>query len=305
MIYRLKPGQPISGGIKRIAAAQIKLVRAQLTGKASQGTAVHEARKAIKRLRALLTLIRPAIGKAAHAAMQERMRTIARSLSGLRDVQAMLDTIARLEAYNPEVGGGPVAAALRRHLEARGREAGEHLDRTAPSAARKMAAEAKESFARLTLDDNFDPVAHGLEDNYRKACRAFARAYDRDTGVAFHEWRKLVQRHWRHLQLIAGAAPKRIRPLIRLARDLSATLGNDHDLEVLRDLVKAEGAGLGNRAEVKAYLALCRERQRGLRAEARRCGRRLFAKPAGVFAAQFREHWERAETRARQDQSGD
>ncbi len=298
MSYRLRPGTPISEEIRRAGAGQVSIILSRLTARASQGSAVHDARRAVKRLRALATLIRPAIGKAAHAGLQDRLRAIARPLSGLRDVQAMRGTIASLEQYDPAIGGGPVAAALRKLLETREQAAGEHVESNATRQARRIAREVQKAIAGLPLDGaGFETVAGGLRGNYRKARKAFSRAYRAGTGEAFHEWRKLVQRHWRHLQLLGGASPKRIRPLIRLARELSENLGNDHDLEVLRDLVRTERANLGRAEDVKAYLALCRRRQTELRDEARRRGKKLFRLKPRAFAARIRRRWERAEAR--------
>jgi CHAD domain-containing protein len=299
MTYRLQPGTPLGEEIKRIGAGQIGIVLTRLSARASEGTAVHDARRAIKRLRALAAFIRPVIGKAVHKDLQDRLKAIAQPLSGLRDVQAMLATVASLERHDRATGCGPVAAALRDVLEARGRDAGEHVDRNAARAARKMARQVRDIIIGLPLEGHgFGLLTRGLEDNYRKARRAFADAYDTGTGHAFHEWRKLTQRHWRHLQLITRASPKRMRPLIRLARDLSNLLGDDHDLEVLRDFVKAEEMDLGSREEVKAYLALCRERQRALRSEARQIGKRLYALKPGAFADCVRQRWKRAEAQA-------
>ncbi len=301
MSYRLYPGPPLSEEIRRTGAEQAAIILSRLTARASQGSAVHDARRAVKRLRALAVLIRPAIGKAAHAKLQDRLRSIARPLSGLREVQAMRGTIASLEQYDPAIGGGPVAGALRALLEARGEAAGEHVDSSAARQARKIAREVRAVIAGLPLDGgDFRIVARGLGSNYRKARKAFSHAFDDGTGEAFHEWRKLVQRHWRHLQLLGEASPKRIRPLIRLASALSETLGNDHDLEVLRKLVKAERASLGHSEDVKAYLALCRRRQKELREEARRRGRKLFRLKPRAFTARIRRRWVRATAKASQ-----
>ncbi len=299
MSYRLYPGSPLSEEIRRTAAGQTAIILSRLTARASQGSAVHDARRAVKRLRALAVLIRPAIGKAAHAKLQNRLRSIARPLSGLREVQAMRGTIASLEQYDPAIGGGPVANALRELLETRGETASEHVDSNAARQARKVAREVRAVIAGLPLDrGDFKIVAQGLGDNYRKARKAFSHAFADGTSEAFHEWRKLVQRHWRHLQLLGEASPKRIRPLIRLARNLSETLGNDHDLDVLSNLVRAERASLGRRKDVKAYLALSRQRQRELREEARRRGKKLFRLKPRAFTARIRRRWASAEARA-------
>jgi hypothetical protein len=57
MSYRLNPREKVSDGARRIGTEQIDRVLAQFSAKTKYGNhAIHEARKAIKRLRALLTL---------------------------------------------------------------------------------------------------------------------------------------------------------------------------------------------------------------------------------------------------------
>ena len=63
MPYRLKPHKPIQGQVRRIAVKQFDLAAAALGGRGGPASgAIHEARKHIKKVRALLRLVRPAIG---------------------------------------------------------------------------------------------------------------------------------------------------------------------------------------------------------------------------------------------------
>ena len=50
----------------------------------------------MKRLRALLHLIKPALRKSDFRRDEARLKQIARSLSGVRDIQAMLETLVKL-----------------------------------------------------------------------------------------------------------------------------------------------------------------------------------------------------------------
>ena len=94
---------------------------------AGKGNAVHESRKAIKRLRALLRLIKPGMTRLHFRRDETRLKEIAQLLSGVRDIQAMTETAAKLEAYNQVVGAGPVGAAIKARLEAECVEAEKRL----------------------------------------------------------------------------------------------------------------------------------------------------------------------------------
>ena len=291
MAYRFGPGQPISQNAREAGTEQIDRVLAHFSN-GSKGNAVHESRKAIKRLRALLRLIKPGMAKAAFRRDEARLKEIARLLSGVRDIQAMIETAAKLEAYDPGVGAGPVGAAIEARLEEECAAAEKRLKGGAISRVRKLLVEARKAFAGLTLkDDDFAVVAKTLESDYRKARRGFASAYRLGKSEAFHDWRKHVQRHWRQLVLVAPSWPKALRPQVALARDLAEILGEDHDLSVLADRVRADAKHLGPGPQVRAYLELCQRRQAELRSLAEPLGARLLAEKPSSLAARLTAYW--------------
>lgn len=297
MAYRLKPGRQISYSVRKIGVEQIDRILAKFSVKEGRANAVHEARKAMKRLRALLHLIKPAMPKGTFAANEARVKMIARSLSGARDAQAMFETACKLEGHEAAPKVAAVSAALRANLQAKCAEAELGLDGSGTNQLRKLLKEAKSSFAQLTLeDDEFAVVAATLEKDYRKARRAFERAYRLDEDEEFHEWRKYVQRHWRQLVLVAPSWPRAIRPHVALARQLSEVLGEDHDLSVLAGIVKAHGDELGASDAVEAYLSLCRTRQTELRRLAHDLGARLLAEKPSSLSRRVSAYWATAES---------
>jgi CHAD domain-containing protein len=297
MGYRLKPAQQIGRSVREVGTDQIDRVLSQFASKTGRGAAVHEARKAMKRLRALLHLVKPAMPKGSFAANEARVKRIARLLSGARDAQAMLDTVRKLEVEDGAAGVASVSAALHAQLQAERAKAERSLDGSGAAQLRKQLKEAKAAFAELSLEpDDFGVVAATLERDYRKARHALTRAYRLSEDEAFHDWRKYVQRHWRQLLLVAPSWPKAIRPHIALARDLSEILGEDHDLSVLADRVKADADQLGDGEATDAYITLCRTRQARLRRVAHELGTRLLAEKPASLARRISAYWATAET---------
>lgn len=306
MAYRLTPGRKISHSVTQVGTDQIDRILAKFTSKTRNGSAVHEARKAMKRLRALLHLVKPVMRNTDFRRDEARIKMIARSLSGMRDLQAMLETIGKLEVHEPPIGAGPCATAFRARLEAQRAVAEKTLNGAGAAQTRKQLKEARQAFLDIVLeDDDFAAVALTLEGDYRKARHAFHRAYRIGEDEAFHDWRKYVQRHWRQLQLVAPSWPKALRPHIALARSLSEILGEDHDLAVLAGLVLADAEHLGSRRDVDAYLDLCRRRQHQLRGMARDMGARLLAEKPSSLAARLKIYWATAPSTETDDQSGD
>jgi CHAD domain-containing protein len=292
MTFRLEPGLAITQSVRQAGTEQIDRALSKLAGKAKKGNAVHETRKAIKRLRALLHLIKPAMRKADFRIGDARLKQIAKSLSGVREIQAMIETVAKLDAYDEQVGRGPVASQLRAHLEEMRDAAETSPNGSGAERARKLLKQARHAFDKIELEsDDFAVLAKTVERDYRKARDAYKRAYELGEDEAFHDWRKYVQRHWRQLLLVAPGWPKALRPHIALARDLSEILGEDHDLYILSQFVEQKAASFGSPGDVEAFLALCGQRQQELRILAQDMGARLFAEKPSSLALRLTVYW--------------
>ena len=98
MAFRFKPTETFDAGFQRIALEQIDRAQKVLRGSGEESVAVHEARKSLKRLRALLRLVRPAVGEKAFKAENAFLRDIANSLSGARDQFVLAQTLKKLAA---------------------------------------------------------------------------------------------------------------------------------------------------------------------------------------------------------------
>src|SRR5918997_4732474 len=116
--YRLSPGEPLPDEIRRVARGRIDHALDELRGKSdsTREEAVHEARKDMKKLRALLRLVRGDLGDRVYRRENQCFRDTARELSGMRDADVMLATLGDLEARYGELPGA--AGRLRQALVA-------------------------------------------------------------------------------------------------------------------------------------------------------------------------------------------
>jgi hypothetical protein len=141
----------------------------------------------------------------------------------------------------------------------------------------------------------FGDVLAGFGQTYRRGRKQFAQiSANSADDEGFHELRKLVQQHWRHLQLLSNAWPKALRPQIALARELAETLGKDHDIAVLAAFVRDNADRIGDAKGVAAYLRLCAKRQGKLRARADLLARRLYAEKPKAICERLQTYWETA-----------
>lgn len=292
MAFQLDPTKDLSKNVNRLGASQIDDVLKRLMVKSSQGRAVHEARKTMKRLRALLRLMKPALGKKELKENEDRLKEIGRSLSGARDIQAMLECIGKLEAMEPEAFDAPVGKALKRYLEEQRLEAETELLQRSKAPLLKQLRRVKKSFAKLEIPGKSAQIIEtSIRRDYAAARDAFRHAYSQDEDEPFHEWRKLVQRYWRQLVLVERGWPAMLRPHINIVHQLADALGDDHDLYVLAERIRGAGKALGSAKQIDAYLALCRKRQDRLRVRAKLLGERLFAEKPSSLAERLTVYW--------------
>ena len=205
MAYRFKIDEPIGSGVRRVACEQAARAGREL--EAASGAAVHESRKAIKRLRALLRLIRPEIGEKAFKARNAAMREIAAALSGPRDQGILLETVAKLEArYGAETAG--ILAPVRDLIGADAAGSQASIGRAAIEQVRGLLAREEKRFETLEIaGDGFTVLADGLEQSYRRGRKALAKARENPSDQAYHDLRKAVQWHWRQMAVLSRAWP--------------------------------------------------------------------------------------------------
>ena len=289
--YPLKMGKPLPREIARAARGRIDDALDELRGKSDSTPeeAVHESRKDMKKLRALLRLVRDDLGKQTFARENTCFRDAARELAGTRDSDVMLETLGALELPDG------VGWQLRKVIQAdRDRNGGD--DREA--AARRAVAMLKEARGRAddwpVERDSFDALAGGLKRTYRRGRRDFKAAREEPTVESLHEWRKRVKDLWYHHTLLKELWPPVMTAVGDQAHDLSDLLGDDHDLAVLADWVR-EHADAG-----PAFYEAVVRRRGELQAEAFTLGAVLYADKPSAFVKRLERLWnaKQAEVRA-------
>jgi CHAD domain-containing protein len=287
-------GEPLSPALQRMALAQIDLALAALsdsdgTGPGEKG--VHEARKALKRLRALLRLLRRELGERAFARENTTLREIGRRLSEARDAAVMLATLDSLIARHPRRLG-----RRRGVRELRLRLAAEHerqrRQMLADDATRAELLGELRAFRWRVVSWSL-PDGHGLElisddlarlyGQGRKRYRRAARGRGERT-LTMHQWRKRVKDLRYAIEILdRPGSEQRLRKLSRRADELGELLGEDHDLAVFAQRLRAGNKPRRNdrswrcgRRTRKLLNKAVAERRRALRKRALREGRRLF-----------------------------
>lgn len=289
MTYRYRHGENVERGTQRIALEQLERAIHELDDpQLASAEAVHQARKRLKKLRGLLRLVRPAIGRPAYRRYNKRFRDLGRALSGARDTEVMLQTLAKLREVMTVGGEDADLSGLRRDLEAR-------QERVVISS-RGPDLKTRKAAVRLELEDachgienwelaakEFEAVGPGLEEYHRRGCKALVKARRKPDDTRFHEWRKRVKDHWYHVRLLRNTWPALMKTYAGEMKRLSDLLGDDHDLAVFRLTLDEVTDDTLSAASRNALLDCIAQRQQNLRDEAVRLGRRVYAdKPKSI-----------------------
>lgn len=239
---RFRRGESLAAAIDRVTAEQFDIALDLATADpGDQAAAVHSTRKAIKRLRSMLRLVRGAIARECYEPDNQMMKLIAAELSSARDAWVMAQTLDGLITTSPEAARSlaPIADRVqaRFHAESRavlGNEAQmasiieqlENVRKRSPRWTRKPAGEEP-------LPHTFDTIAPGLERVYRRGKRGMENAIDSPTDTLLHNWRKRAKYLRHQVEALNILDPGEMGHCEANLETLTDLLGDDHDLAVL------------------------------------------------------------------------
>ena len=293
MSYRLVIDPAPADSVRACAREQMLGAVAELERPGDDpAKAVHQARKHLKKARALLRLVRSELGDTAYRRENEALRDAAARLSETRDADVLVATVDKLA----ERGAGQLPAtdfaALRGALTAEAEVARAGAAAADPLAVAQELRAAHERVGAWPLDGaDWETVVAGISRAYARGVRERARAEAEPTVERLHEWRKRVKDLWYHHRLLKAVWPPVVAAYGEAAHLLSELLGDDHDLAVLRArLERGDGLPATVAADLAPLLALVDERRGELQVEARRLAARLYAERPRAFERRV-ERW--------------
>jgi CHAD domain-containing protein len=279
--FRLADGEGVRDGVRRIACGQLDMSIERLGGDTDEdlGTAVHETRKSLKRLRATVRLARDQLGDEAYRRENIAFRDAGRRLGRARDSQVLLETLEALSERHPADAPPDRFERFKSTLVEQHGAAQRNFH--AGTAVAGVLGELHRARARVgdwRLErEGADALAPGFKRIYRRGRRAYRSARREPSSENLHELRKRAKDLWYAAQIVRGPAPK-MKRIARRARKLSNLIGEDHDLALLAQRAAERRDRLPN-ATAAGELAALVERRRGeLQRKALKRARRLFRK---------------------------
>jgi CHAD domain-containing protein len=285
MPFRFKKSESPANGVRRVWRERVGVALGRLR-KPGSPAAVHGVRKEIKKLRALLRLVRGGIGRSVYRKSAKGLRVAADALTAPRDARVMLTAFEELVGRDARRFAG-VEKALRRNWRQETRRF--RKKDSAAATARSLRKTGRRAGQLNIRAAGWAVIAPGLTESYQRGREAFRRARQQPAAENLHEWRKHVKDLWHYFCLLYPAWPAEARAYTDDLELLGAHLGEDHDLFLLQQF--ATGHGAGRAGEVAALSPLIESRQKELRAAALELGSRLYAGVPAAICRRLEKHW--------------
>ena len=296
MNFRLYAQEPVAKGLLRIFRGELDTAKTcaaddgRLTDKE-----IHNARKSVKRARATLRLLRPALPDESFSKTNLALRDAGRPFTRVRDAKVLLDALDDLREHFGDAVDNVSTEALEHALQSQRIRARRELTSASTPASQVLeAVRAIELQARRWKfsRDDWSLLRRGLNRIYRKARTAYATVCEARSDERLHEWRKQVKHLLHTLQILTPIRPGRIGELADQAEKLAEYLGDDHDLAILRKQLDSQIFADDDDEDAHEQLeALIDKRRRDLQDRAFAVGGRLFATKPKRLIKRVKRYW--------------
>jgi CHAD domain-containing protein len=195
----LQADEPLKTGLLRVADCLIKNAEDRIRNPTNDREEdLHFVRVMIKRLRAILRLIRPVISETAFDRENIRLRKAGRSLSVARDADVARQTLAKLSAAKRRERDA-VAVALAGFSKNGAMES--DISKTMSQIEVDLE-QTRRNLCRLRIPRReWKAIEPGIREAYRQCRKRMERALDRGDDDAFHKWRIRVKTLFYALQM--------------------------------------------------------------------------------------------------------
>lgn len=294
-------------GIKRVTMEQLELAATGFfEGESEFAGAIHESRKAIKRIRSLLRLVRGELGDRIFSYEDKTLRDTGRSISEIRSAAAMTGAaILIVDLYGSLLAEGTFEEMVSR-LEHR-RDVLELNALEDPMLVERVVRNLEKAYHRYSgwptdpdarevygvgIRNGFQAIAPGLDATYGRGRREMAAAYMQPSAERFHSWRKRAKYLRHQMEFLVPLWPEVVAGMAVTLHRLGEVLGEDHDLAEVVELIHRRPEFCPDPRERSLFTALAQQRRSELQVVAEILGRRIYAESPESLRDRFSEYWD-------------
>jgi CHAD domain-containing protein len=288
MTFKLRTDESVTEGIVSAAGKQMKRAGHELKkmsgeDKRNGDKAVHDVRKRFKRVRALLRLVRKPLGEKRYHRVNTLVRDAGKPLAELRDAEALVAALAKMEEMSHPPAGTTALEPVRRGLEANYQAIWQKLEDNGTR--RKISAligQARRKIRKWRISSH-GSIRQGLTRTYEQGRQSYT-AVTVDPSIAnLHEWRKQVKYLLYQIKFLEPLRPRMLKALAQKLDRLADLLGDDHDLATLAEMARAKQESWHATEVCQQLSAAIHQRRERLQSRALKLGARVYDLPATEF----------------------
>ena len=251
MAFRFENHETPIDGVRRIASERLEqAIAAAGIRPRPNPEDVHEIRKDLKSLRALLQLARGHLVKTTRGQENLVLRDAGRTLSSSRDAEALLEALEKLfgtrehpKGESSQPIGGQIVDRIRQQLQT---EAARSLTQRELRTVTEMLSSMRTRipdwvFATGVIQRGSMLLAAGLERTYRRGRQHYriveTIGMENATDELWHEVRKQAKALGYQLRLLRKIWPSALHAWIDALDELSDGLGDDHDFALIQQRI--------------------------------------------------------------------
>jgi CHAD domain-containing protein len=327
MAFRFENHETPIDGVRRIANERLEqaIAAAGIRPRPSPDD-VHDIRKDLKSLRALLQLARGHLVKTIRGQENVVLRDAGRTLSGSRDAAALLEALEKLfgtqehpkgEALHP-IGAQIVVRIRQQLLSEAARSLTQRELRTVSELLSNMRTRIPDwVFATGVIQRGSMLLAAGLEHTYRRGRQHYriveTIGMENATDELWHEIRKQAKALGYQLRLLRKIWPSALHAWIDALDELSDGLGDDHDFALIQQrILQLPFEATDTEQQVNGRQALLRaidRRRHRLKLFSLNRARMIYVEKPARFVERLSIYWELwrdgGRTGARRKRTGD
>jgi len=292
--FSISKRESVKENINRILSDQVGYILEHCRGEQKDiHYSIHEIRKSIKRIRALLRLIREEIGYSTYYRENIFFRDINRSISDLRTYNVLNITLKKFQTdLSNTIPGETFEPLIKSIIEQRDLLLSGMLSKdSALNNLPEKILEAGDRIRKLPVEQNgFEVFEGGLQRTYRQGRKYFSIAYENPGMHPLHDMRKRIKYLWYQMEILKPVHPGIMRAIFNSLGKISEGLGVYHDLDVLTEYLQNNDTQLEPRV-VETLIDASELKKTTLLPRIWKQAGPIYSEKPGAFVGRMNEYW--------------
>lgn len=284
MSFCIQTGESADQALHRLLNERTNRARKKLR-KSLGDSAIHEVRRELKRVRAVLDLAQAHLRPKDHRRWRCQLHRCSQELAGARDARARVQSLSLISSVDRAGIANRFWLGLTRRLRKESATLTRALNRQhRPRRVRRWLKGLAEEFqSRRWKVPGRPALGQGIRETYRRGRRCLRLVQATPSARNQHRWRRCVKELGYQLALLQPSDSTSLAGWAHGLERLGDQLGKEHDLFLLRKFVRSERWDPPFKADRDKLLRVIQKRRREISADALNLGRRLFLLRSSQF----------------------